>query len=256
MIHYEIYNENAEEALVLVHGFGGSTRTWKKQIDAFSKDYKVIAIDLPGHGQSQNGEVQEISAELISDSINDVLDTLGIKKAHFVGLSLGSMVAVDYAIKNPERVSRLVLGGAVLKFYGLQKIYLLPLGIAKFFLPHKFLYKIIASIVLPRKHQRRSRDIFIREALKMSKESFIVWMEYLTHRLINKDFFKAITEIKNKILIISGREDIFFINAAHKTANSLIDGDIKEIAKCGHICNIEQSTEFNNLTLDFLKKIA
>ena len=63
MLKYEIIDNQAEEWVVFIHGLGGSTKTWKKQIDAFSKNYNLLLLDLPGHG---------LNAEKVIDTRSDV----------------------------------------------------------------------------------------------------------------------------------------------------------------------------------------
>ena len=54
MLKYEIIDNKAEEWVVFIHGIGGSTKTWNKQIDAFSENYNLLLLDLPGHGLNAN----------------------------------------------------------------------------------------------------------------------------------------------------------------------------------------------------------
>ena len=55
MLYFETYDNGSNNWVVFLHGIGGSTKTWKKQIDDF-KDYNLLLIDLPGHGQSKDDE--------------------------------------------------------------------------------------------------------------------------------------------------------------------------------------------------------
>ena len=74
MLNYKLHNNNKKENLVFIHGFGGSTKTWKKQIDFFSQKFNLLLIDLPGHGNSV--KKKKITPEYVSMKIKEVLDFL------------------------------------------------------------------------------------------------------------------------------------------------------------------------------------
>ena len=122
MLKYEIIDNNKESWVVFVHGLGGSTKTWKKQIEAFSEQYNLLLLDLPGHGLNANNVIHEVEALRLYDGIKATLDFLNIKNAHFVGLSLGTIVIVNFAIYYPEYIKSVILGGSALLFHRVTKI--------------------------------------------------------------------------------------------------------------------------------------
>lgn len=95
------------EALVLVHGVGMNHAVWEPQIVDLADDYRVIAYDLLGHGDSAQAPEPTILAHL-RDQLADLLDALGIESAHLVGHSMGSLVALEFALTAPERVQDVV----------------------------------------------------------------------------------------------------------------------------------------------------
>ena len=115
MLKYEIIDNCKEEWVVFVHGMGGSTKTWAKQIGAFSEFYNLLLLDLPGHGLNADNVIYQVDPDKLHDGIKDTLDHLNISSAHFVGLSLGTLVIADFAICYPDYVETLILGGASLK---------------------------------------------------------------------------------------------------------------------------------------------
>jgi 3-oxoadipate enol-lactonase len=99
------------EAVVMVHGLGGTSNVWQAQAKALSQGFRVIRPDLPGSGRSRHegklsidGFVQELKA---------LFDREAIDKAVLVGHSLGTLVVQHFAVKYPDRVSKLVLVGPV-----------------------------------------------------------------------------------------------------------------------------------------------
>jgi pimeloyl-ACP methyl ester carboxylesterase len=94
-------------AVVLVHGFGSSLYTWKDVIPALAAGHDVVALDLPGFGQSD--QPADLSFEDFPRAILGLMDGLGIDRAGLVGNSMGGAAAVAVAAERPERVTALVL---------------------------------------------------------------------------------------------------------------------------------------------------
>ena len=95
-------------ALVFVHGLGASWQSWLENIPEFARDHRVVAMDLPGFGYSEMPE-EEISIERYAKWTFRLLDVLGIESAAVVGNSMGGFIAAEMAIREPERVQRLVV---------------------------------------------------------------------------------------------------------------------------------------------------
>ncbi len=107
--------QGAGEAVVLIHGFGGSTFSFRKVAPELARDYDVIALDLHGFGYTQrpaDPAAYTITAQ--RDLVLGLMDRLGVARAHIVGHSYGAGVALLMAQENPDRVRSIVLvdGGA------------------------------------------------------------------------------------------------------------------------------------------------
>jgi 3-oxoadipate enol-lactonase len=94
-------------ALVLLHGLGGQGSTWDGVAGEFAKYFRVFAVDLRGHGDSDRPG--DYSFELMRDDVLGVLDQLGLDRVNLVGHSMGGTVAYLIAEKTPGRIARLVL---------------------------------------------------------------------------------------------------------------------------------------------------
>jgi len=94
--------------LLLVHGMAGSSVTWKHVMPALAKRFTVVAPDLLGHGESDKPRA-EYSLGAHTDTLRDLLDALGRRRATVVGQSLGGGIAMQFAYQFPERCERLVL---------------------------------------------------------------------------------------------------------------------------------------------------
>jgi pimeloyl-ACP methyl ester carboxylesterase len=108
-LYYEVHGEGPP--LVLVMGIGYDSTLWKlAQVPALSKKFRVIIFDNRDAGRSS----QATSAYTIADMADDtaaLMDALGVKKAHICGLSMGGMIAMETALRHPDRVDGLILTG-------------------------------------------------------------------------------------------------------------------------------------------------
>ncbi len=96
------------ENVVLIHGFGGDAENWRFNVSALARRYRVLALDLPGHGDSTKA-VGTGSISVLVDTVEEVLEARRIRTAHLVGHSLGGLVAASLALRKPEKCTSLAL---------------------------------------------------------------------------------------------------------------------------------------------------
>ncbi len=107
MLHYTT-SGNGKEHLVLLHGFLENTNIWDDLEKHLSKNFTVVKIDLPGHGQSKS--IAEIhTMELMADKVKEVIDHLQLKNIHLLGHSMGGYTNLAFAEKHPEYLKTLTL---------------------------------------------------------------------------------------------------------------------------------------------------
>lgn len=112
--------------LILLHGNGEDGSYFIHQISCFSADYRVIAIDTRGHGQSPRGEKPFTIAQFAED-LHDFMDENAIAKAILLGFSDGGNIALTFALKYPERVEKMIVDGANLFPSGVKPLYQWPI---------------------------------------------------------------------------------------------------------------------------------
>lgn len=114
-LYYEIYGEG--DPLLLLHGWTQTSDFWKEYIPFFSDRYRVIAIDLRGHGRS--GILTDaFSIQKAADDIKSLMDMLGLSGARAVGLSYGGLVLLELAHNHPQQLSSMILIGASANYNG------------------------------------------------------------------------------------------------------------------------------------------
>lgn len=110
--HEVSYRHGGEgEAVLLIHGMAGSSRTWKDVTTRLVADHTVVAPDLLGHGESAK-PMGDYSLGAFASGVRDLLSVIGVDRVTVVGQSLGGGVAMQLAYQHPELLDRLVLVGS------------------------------------------------------------------------------------------------------------------------------------------------
>ena len=250
-MNYRIINNNSDEWVLLIHGLGGSINTWKYQIKAL-ENYNMIAVDLEGHGGSEFEHRSRLLTRTASD-INSILEREGISKVHIISLSLGTLVAMEFAYLYTEKVSSIVLAGFVLNMSLGYKTLLAFVEGFKYIIPKRFFYPMFARIMMPFRNHKKSRDIFVRESLKMRSAAFRMWLSELFKTQFRlKEYIRTIKDNDLPVYFITGKEDYFFVHSVKNMINKIDEASMFFIEKCGHVCSIEKYETFNTLVLTYL----
>ncbi len=109
MIHHELTpGPEGAPTVVLSNSLGSTLSMWDQQVDALAAHFSVLRYDIRGHGLSVPSPLPDTLDDLVADVI-DLLDTLGLDRVHFTGLSLGGMTGLRLAATHPDRVDRLAV---------------------------------------------------------------------------------------------------------------------------------------------------
>lgn len=258
MLHYTLYrHKESTDWVTFVHGAGGSSSIWFKQIRDFSREFNVLLIDLRGHGKSKSpsyDKLQTYSFDVIGDEVIEVLDHLKISQTHFVGISLGTIIIREISERYPDRVKSLVLAGAIMKLNVRGQVLMRMGFLLKSIIPYLFLYKLFAFIIMPRKKHRESRYLFIEEAKKLYQKEFIRWFTLVSQVNPLLSFFR-IKDINIPTLYVMGQEDYMFLPSITKLVKDHRSAILKVIPDCGHVVNVDKPEIFNDTTLKFLKTL-
>ena len=255
MLKHSLYkNSNSSEWVTFVHGAGGSGSIWYRQIRAFKEKFNVLVLDLPGHGESESllkGDVKEYTFEVVSNEIISLLDHLRIKKSHFVGISLGTILIRDIAERRTDLVKSMVMGGAILKLNFRTKFLIKFGNTFKSVVPYMTLYKLFAFIIMPKKNHKESRLLFVKEAKKLYQKEFIRWYK-LTSELKPILRIFRFNEIEIPTLYVMGEQDYLFLPSIEEVTKQHASAKLHVVPNCGHVVNVEQPNEFNEEVISFL----
>jgi pimeloyl-ACP methyl ester carboxylesterase len=258
VLHFTTYKRDTHtEWVTFVHGAGGSSSIWFRQLRDFRKHFNVLLIDLRGHGKSKKPiyeKLKQYTFDKIGDEVIEVLDHLQIRSTHFVGISLGTIIIREITERYPERTRSLIMGGAVMKL-NLRGQILMKLGVLlKSVVPYLLLYRFFAFIIMPRKKHRESRNLFINEAKKLYQKEFKRWFTLVAEVNPLLKWFR-IKDAGIPTLYIMGSEDHMFLPSITKLVQDHASSELFVIPDCGHVVNVERPDVFNTKAIGFLKQL-
>ena len=225
-MYCEIYGSG--KPLVLIHGNGGSIKSFENNISYFSKKYKVIIADSRSQGKTID-KTDSLSFEMMADDEATLLDTLKIKSAYVVGWSDGGINALLLAMRHPEKVISLASTGANLWPDSTS----ITMSVWKKDLST---YNLLKSKVISTFAQRNTRKLFMLD-----------WLQ--PH--ISK---KALHTIKCPSLIIGGDHDVITVQHSTLIYENIPHAYLWIIPDSGHGTLIEHKDEFNKKIDDFFSK--
>ena len=257
--YYSYPNTNATEWVTFVHGAGGSSSIWYKQLRDFKKEFNVLILDLRGHGNSKPTLKDTFNPKYTFDSIThdivEVIEHLNIRKSHFIGISLGTILIRNLAEMRPELVKSMIMGGAIIKLNFRSQILMKIGNIFKSVVPYMLLYKLFAFIIMPKKNHKNSRLLFVNEAKKLYQKEFLRWFKLTAEINPLLRFFRA-KDIQIPTLYIMGAEDHLFLPSIKHIVSKHVTSTLFVVDNCGHVVNVEQPETFNLQTIRFINSLA
>lgn len=242
--------------VTLIHGVGGSSAIWFKQIRDFSKHFNVLMVDLRGHGKSRDlfeaYMGRSYTFEDISRDVLDVLDHLGIRQSHFIGISLGTILIRVIAELDPSRVQSMILAGAITRLNIRSQFLVFIAKVFKPVIPFMWLYRLFARILMPNANHKESRNLFIKEARKLYRREINRWFKLL--RDVNP-LLKFHNEQNPDIatLYLMGDEDHLFLQPVRALVSNNRMAMLQTIPDSGHVCNVDQPDIFNRYAIEFIR---
>jgi pimeloyl-ACP methyl ester carboxylesterase len=250
-IHYFCTGDSTKDLIVFLHAAFVDHRCFNKQIDYFSKDFRIITIDMLGHGLSKSDKSKD-KIDATINHIDTILKLEGYDKTHIVGVSMGSLIAQYYGLKYPNKVSSMtILGGYDINADNRE------IAKAQRSEQVKWIFKALFSMNSFRRYVAKISVSEIEEQAKfyeMSKnftrKSFLA-MSGLDKVLQKRDDIV----LSYPILIMSGDKDI---ELAKKSSIKWHERELKSkyilIENAGHCANMDNSVIFNELLLNFIKQ--
>lgn len=243
----------AGELLVLLHGIGGNRTNWRGQMAVFAEHFHVVALDARGYGMSDDYEGPLVFARYADDVLR-VLEHFDARRAHVLGLSMGGNIAMDFAIRNPNRVKSLVLcdtdrGGHTFTPEEKRKFLELRLNPLLSGAEPADIALSVAKSLVARNATPQAVEQLVASMSALHKESYIKNL----HAILDFDVTRTVRQIVAPTLVIVGNEDpITPVAEAQGIANEVAGAELVVIPGAGHLTNIEMPVEFNRAVLSFL----
>jgi pimeloyl-ACP methyl ester carboxylesterase len=254
------WDEGAGPAVVLVHGIGASLEYWRYTVPALADRHRVITLDLPGCGFSERGS-ELPTLEQAADLLAELLDALAIERASFVGNSLGGLIALETALRRPERVDRLILsnsaglGREVSLFWRLAALPVLGDGLIELNRrsallggPNLFFDPAGEPEIVQRCRAWAGRPDLTGTIVGVARQGLD-----LTGQRPEITRLHRLPELRAPTLIVWGARDWVIPPRHGEQAHRLIpDSRLVVLANCGHCPQLEQPGDFNRIAREFL----
>ena len=215
-----------KEPLILLHGNGEDGSYFKNQIDYFCGRYRVIAVDTRGHGKSPRG-TKPFTIEQFSCDLYDFMMDLKISNAVILGFSDGANIAMEFAMKYPNKVKALILNGGYLNPRGTKRTTQIPIEIG---------YKIARQFASKSPNAKKNAEML---GLMVHEPN------------IEPD---ELTKITAPTLVICGTNDIIKESHTREIAENIPNAKLS-IIKGNHFIANKKYAAFNKEVENFLQKI-
>jgi 3-oxoadipate enol-lactonase len=253
-LHYLDTNRSGNPAVLLLHGLGADSTSWTLQIPVLSAaGFRPVAPDAPGFGGSPY-DGQGWSIPRVAARMADLLGELDTGAAHVVGLSMGGIIAQQFALDFPQLTRKLVLVStfSVLRpedFKGWA--YFIRRAAAILTLGLNAQAKVVARHVFPDPQDQALRDMYLAIVSRADPRAYRKAMFYLGVF----DSRQRLGEIKTPTLVITGAEDTTVTPARQELlVRGIRSARQVVIPQAGHAVSVDQAQRFNQVLLDFLKE--
>jgi pimeloyl-ACP methyl ester carboxylesterase len=250
-IHYELHGDRGPVVL-LVHGLGSSLRDWEYQVADLATRYRVLTIDLRGHGKtSRKGPIT--MAGFAAD-LRELLAALGIRSAYVVGISLGASVAFQIAVDYPEVVDGLVIINGSPEGPSTEN----PGHVAELEWRIRSVReqgmrgigRLLAERHLPAREHEAMRAVFVERWAENDPELYLDSVVAIT----NWNVRDRLDSLASPCLVISGDRDVTPVSFKEEYLRELRDAELVIIADSAHMTTHDQPKALNSAILRFLDR--
>ncbi len=257
-----------KQTILFIHGLGSYLPAWRKNIAELSKNYRCIAIDLPGYGKSSKGDYA-YTMRFYADIIAELIAKLKLKNISLAGHSMGGQISITFALAYPEKLKNLILiAPAGLESFSIDEGKLLMAFTKPEMIQATADEKIESNLInnfykMPEDAKFMSKD---RISMKSAPDfpDYCKAVSKSVEAMLNGPVFQDLEKIKTNTLIVFGENDALIPNKyMHSTLNTKSVAETGKnkipmsqlimLKEAGHFVNFEKSEEVNQAIIDFLK---
>jgi pimeloyl-ACP methyl ester carboxylesterase len=247
-LHYT--DEGEGDVVLLIHGLGSSSEDWELQLPVLTPGYRVIAIDLRGHGESSK-PAGPYSLEMFAGDVAALIEALDIGLCHVVGLSLGAMTTLELAASRPDLVRSAVVVNAgpdfiprTLKERAMvwQRLTLVrTLGLRK-------LGQLVADRTLPDEGQAELRERVAEVIADNDKAAYLASMR----AIVGWSVVDRLDQITSPMLVVASELDYIPVESKQPIMAGAHDVRLVVVPDARHLLPVEKPDEFNEILTTFL----
>jgi pimeloyl-ACP methyl ester carboxylesterase len=242
-IHYE--DRGRGPAVLLSHGYSATSQMWAGQVAELETDFRVIAWDLRGHGQSDSPESpDDYSRSAAVGDMRGILDACGVDRAVIGGLSLGGYLSLAFHLAHPERVRALMLFDTGPGYKNPEAREAWNRGAKR--MAHEFETRGLTALAGGAEVRLSTH----RSAEGLARAARGTLMQF------DSQVAESLEDIQVPALVLVGERDEPFLAATDYMAARIPNATKVVIPAAGHAANIEQPQAFNEAVRSFLSTLA
>lgn len=242
-IYFEVHGSGYP--ILMLHGGFSNLEIWEYQIPVLSEEYKVIAMDSRGHGRSTDTE-GPITYELLASDAVELLDCLGIERAHVVGWSDGGVAGLHMGITYPERLDKLVVIGATAQGAGsLHDLF-------DVMFRNRLLFDFMMDLLFRSDYERLNPDP---EQWPVFRDKmFELWGgECYFSPEVGEECMAPLEDIANEVLVMAGELEMIRKEHTEALHQHIPNSELLFIPLGTHMVMQERPEEVNEAILDFIQ---
>lgn len=248
-IHFEKAGQGFP--LVLLHGIGSNSRSWRRQIEGLSDQFTVLAWDAPGYGQSSDPETEPPSMQEYARSLKRLLDDQRMDSVILLGHSMGGLIAQEFYRVYPQCLTTLILSDTTRGGANAEKLRE-RLDMIRTMTPAQ-----LAEQRAPKLLSTHAPPPVVRKAVSIMSEIRPTGYRFAALAMAQADYRGLLPTVKVPTLLIWGAEDEITPLVEGEIMRAAIPGSrLEVIPKAGHLCYLEQPDCFNAIVRDFLRASA
>ena len=242
------------EPLLFVHGLGSSSRDWAEQVSHFADDYRVLRLDLRGHGRSERGQGPYHMAQFARD-VAVLLRRRDAVPAHVVGLSMGGMVAFQLGADAPRLVRSLVITNSAadaelqtwhdLWFYLSRRTAVQVLGMRR-------VGELLAPRLFVKPEQEDLREEFVRRWAQNDKQAYL----WAIDAIMGWSVWDRLSSIDIPTRLVSSSHDYTPVAEKNRIVAQMPRADLSVIGNAHHALPVEKPAAFNAVVEEFLEAVS
>ncbi len=248
-LYYESVGEG--DCLLFIHGLGSSSRDWEQQIPYFAKSYRVLTVDVRGHGQSDKPP-GPYSVKQFSDDIAALLHDLIITAVNVIGVSMGGMIAFQLAVDHPKLVKSMVIvnsGPELIPRTLMEKLAIWQRFVILRFMGMRKMGEVLAPRLFIKEEQAALREQFIERWAENDKRAYTDTLR----ALVGWSVLDRIGTITVPVLVMAADEDYTPVSAKKAYLGKLPNARLLVIEDSRHATPMERPEAINTAVTEFLE---